>query len=315
VKLFLSWSGEFSHSVAAALHQWLPYMIQPVQPVLSSDISKGERWGEVLAQELKDAEYGIICVTPYNLSKPWMNFEAGALTRFIDKACVTPFLFRVDRSCVTGPLAQFQSAVSDEGDVLNLIYSINNRLGPAKLDQELLRRTFDVWWKELKKTLDDIAPSAQEETRTVYNWLYTFDDLAIHEGNADNKSIWIITSDIVKHATGNNVRQKVTENIKKGVEYRYFVPNGTDDTDLKAMRVSSHPTLDYKVFDNELFDTQAVTDYVIINADSTPLRMLLKLPIEDGEYWIKVDERSARNLTTRFRKLWEGPNIAPNRSS
>jgi hypothetical protein len=60
MKVFLSWSGEVSHKVAAELHTWLPYILQRVKPFLSSgDISKGERWSDVLANELQDASYGI----------------------------------------------------------------------------------------------------------------------------------------------------------------------------------------------------------------------------------------------------------------
>jgi hypothetical protein len=92
MKVFLSWSGETSKKVACALHKWLPYILQPVRPWLSSEISKGDRWVAVLEAELKDAEYGIICLTKHNIVHPWLNFESGVLSRFIDRACLTPFL-------------------------------------------------------------------------------------------------------------------------------------------------------------------------------------------------------------------------------
>ncbi len=311
MKVFLSWSGELSYSVAGALHQWLPYILQPIQPFLSSDISKGDRWGEALEKEIKDAQYGIICVTPYNLNKPWMNFEAGALSRVIDRSYVTPFLFRVPPSCVTGPLAQFQSAVYSEADVLNLVYSMNNRLGTANVDREVLRRSFTVWWKELKKALDDITPSSQEETRTVYKWLYTFADVTIHEAKPDTRSIWIVTSDLVRHATGNDIRPNIIANIRNGIKYQYFLSeaDGTDYTELNQLSANSSGKLAYRVFKKAVFDNAAVTDYIITNADVdaslNPLRMFLKLPIEEGDYWIRVDENSARKFTDRFRKLWD----------
>jgi hypothetical protein len=269
VKLFLSWSGELSYRVAAALQKWLPYMIQPVRPFLSSDIRKGDRWAEVIERDLKDAQYGIICLTPDNLHKPWMIFEAGALSKVFDRASVTPFLFNVDPSRVTGPLAQFQSAVYTEGDVLKLIYSINSQLGHAALDREVLGETFDVWWKKLKEDLDAVALSAQEETGTEYSWLYTFDALERHEVDKDDTSVWIITSDLVKHATGNSVRQRVNGHLLKGIKYRFFVrdSDGIEDADLKQMRDSSQGILEYKVFDKEDFDIEAATDYIFINAD------------------------------------------------
>ena len=77
MKVFLSWSGETSRAVACALRDWLPYVIQSVKPFVStSDIEKGQRWSDVLSQELSSTAYGIICLTPFNVRSPWLNFEA-----------------------------------------------------------------------------------------------------------------------------------------------------------------------------------------------------------------------------------------------
>src|SRR5262245_56303342 len=105
MKIFLSWSGEVSHQVAKVLDGWLPCVIQGVDTFLSSDISKGDRWNDVLADELKESEYGIICVTPFNIYKAWMNFEAGALSKVISRAAVIPFLFHVMPDELVGPLS------------------------------------------------------------------------------------------------------------------------------------------------------------------------------------------------------------------
>ena len=314
MKVFLSWSGELSYKVAKALYEWLPLMIQPVRPFLSSDISKGSRWGEVVERDLKDAEYGIICVTPYNLLKPWMNFEAGALSRFIDRARVTPFLFGVQPSCITGPLAQYESAVYCENDVFKLVQSINQQLGSGKLDYQILERTFKAWWPELQQKLDSVknGHGLEEETRTEYKWLFTFDDLANHESDTDYHSVWVVTSDLVRYATGNAARQRLTERTSKGINYRFFLPDSqqTDRNDLRDLEGSCLGKLRYRMFPKDLFESQAVTDYIIFNAETekSPLRMFLKLPIEAGEFWIRVDEHSARNFTARFRMLWDEPN-------
>ena len=88
MKVFLSWSGDVSQQVAIALHKWLPYVLQRVKPFLSSsDISAGENWVDLLAEELQNTNYGIICVTPYNIRKPWINFEAGALSGRVPAHC------------------------------------------------------------------------------------------------------------------------------------------------------------------------------------------------------------------------------------
>ena len=104
MNIFLSWSGEMSQRVASALRYWLPSVIPSVRPFVSSqDISRGARWLPVLSHELQNAQYGIICVTPYNVHKPWVNFEAGKLTRLRKGFPVTPFLFQLSHASLSWP--------------------------------------------------------------------------------------------------------------------------------------------------------------------------------------------------------------------
>src|ERR1044071_5264985 len=131
MKVFISWSGMRSRRIAEQLHHWLPYIIQPLRPFLSSgDIRKGVRWGDVLKQELHDTRYGIVCVTQQNMMSPWLNFEAGALSNKAGHASVSPVLFGVEPAKLTGPLSQFQTTAFAEGgkEMLELVSSINQNL-------------------------------------------------------------------------------------------------------------------------------------------------------------------------------------------
>jgi len=90
-------------------------MLHSVRPFMSSvDIRAGERWSHDLSEELKGAQYGIVCVTPFNIHRSWMNYEAGAL------ACLptmAPFLFRVDRAALGhSSLTQFRLTKFGDGD-------------------------------------------------------------------------------------------------------------------------------------------------------------------------------------------------------
>ncbi len=162
MKIFISWSGEQSHKVACALRDWLPSVLQHVDPWVSSeDIDKGARWIPELGKQLESAQFGIICLVPGNLHEPWINFEAGAMSRSIDAARVSPFLVGIDRSAVQGPLAQFQSTIFEKEDVRKLIHSINHASeNPIVADR--LNRAFDLCWLGLAQELTSLAREATE---------------------------------------------------------------------------------------------------------------------------------------------------------
>ncbi|WP_052700655.1 TIR domain-containing protein [Methylocucumis oryzae] len=118
MKVFLSWSGTKSHKVALVFRDWLPSVIQEITPYVSSeDIDKGARWSTDIAKELEDSTFGILCVTKENISAPWLTFEAGALSKTMDKSFVSPFLFDIKRSEVDGPILQFQSTIFEKEDI------------------------------------------------------------------------------------------------------------------------------------------------------------------------------------------------------
>jgi hypothetical protein len=154
VKIFISWSGDVSLRVAKALRDWLPLVLQSVEPYVSSeDIDKGARWSSDIARELEASSYGILCVTPDNVDAPWLVFEAGALSKEIDKSHVSPFLFGLGLSDLRGPLLQFQATLYSEEDVRRLLMSINACEPAPRLDESKMRTLFSVWWPKLQEEL------------------------------------------------------------------------------------------------------------------------------------------------------------------
>ncbi|BAU28213.1 TIR domain-containing protein [Aneurinibacillus soli] len=163
MKVFLSWSGELSRRVALVFREWLPSVIQAVEPYVSSeDIDKGARWSSDIAQELEVSSYGIICITKENIEAPWINFEAGALAKTFDKAYVSPFLFGIKRFEVSGPLLQFQSTLYEKDDVKKLIDGINKACDLQGLDSLRLDKVFEMWWPALKEELDNLLVNSDD---------------------------------------------------------------------------------------------------------------------------------------------------------
>ncbi|MFE1337706.1 Rho termination factor N-terminal domain-containing protein [Streptomyces sp. NPDC058733] len=158
MKIFLSWSGDRAKEMALALKTWLPDVIQAIDPWVSpQDIMKGSRALRDIADELSESRYGIICVTPENQSSPWVNFEAGALSKEIDESLVSPFLLDMGVAELTGPLAQFQATESgSKADVKKLMHDINAALKDSGIPTERLDRAFERYWPDLDSALEKI---------------------------------------------------------------------------------------------------------------------------------------------------------------
>lgn len=159
MKVFISWSGTKSQEVAKVLKQWIPCVIQSVEPYFSSaDIDKGARWSTDIAKELQDASFGILCVTKDNLSSSWLNFEAGALSKSIEQSKVCPFLVDLKPSDIqNSPILQFQMASATKDDVFKLFKSINSNLGDSKLHEDVLSTTFDTFWPKIEEALKEVS--------------------------------------------------------------------------------------------------------------------------------------------------------------
>lgn len=165
VKVFISWSGERSCKIAKILKEWMPYIIQDIEPYFSSaDIDKGARWNTDISKELELACMGILCVTKENLESPWLNFEAGALSKKFDTARVCPLLFDVKPGEITSksPISQFQMTVINQKDIYRLFQTINSCLETGALAEERLQKTFDMVWPNIEKEISSIE--AYKET-------------------------------------------------------------------------------------------------------------------------------------------------------
>lgn len=164
MKVFLSWSGARSHKVALVFRDWLPSVIQEIVPYVSSeDIDKGARWSTDIAKELEDSTFGILCVTRENINAPWLMFEAGALSKTMDKSFVSPFLFDIKRSEIDGPVLQFQSTIFDKEDLTKLIRTLNKACDKSGLSPDRLDKAFEVWYPTLEAELSAIEDITAED--------------------------------------------------------------------------------------------------------------------------------------------------------
>jgi hypothetical protein len=158
VKVFISWSGDTSRQVAVALRDWLPMAMQAVKPYMSQrDNEAGVRWEEVVSAELNASDFGIICLTPENLKSTWLNFEAGALGKAVDRARVVPLLYKLAYAGVERPLGMFMAKPLDKQGVKETLETMNKHLGAERhLEQSALDGAFKNNWPDLERRLNTI---------------------------------------------------------------------------------------------------------------------------------------------------------------
>ena len=166
MKLFISWSGDRSRKLAESLRNWIPKVINAVEPWLSaSDIDPGSRWSPEIAGQLEDTKFGVICLTSDNLSSTWLHFESGALSKLVDKSKVVPLLLDNNPVDIKGPLSQFQAVKANKDDIKKLMTAINiavSAAGEKGIDKSMLDEAFDVWWPKLEANLKDIPKSIRK---------------------------------------------------------------------------------------------------------------------------------------------------------
>lgn len=172
MKIFISWSGARSRAVALALKDWIPCVLHAAEPFMSEkDIAPGSGWLKEISENLSESELGIVCVTPESIDKPWLNFEAGALTRELQgkTSLVIPYLHGFRDKGFRGPLSAFQAVSSDVTGTRDLVRTLNSELSRLKqhpLTDRILSDTFDKWWPDLQRRFNQIGDVPTQEATT-----------------------------------------------------------------------------------------------------------------------------------------------------
>jgi len=167
--LFICWSGDMGKHVAEQLKKWFKGLKIGVKPTYSEDFPKGERWWPILREQLGAVRAGIVCLTPGSLGSPWLHYEAGQLAadlaprtngkrqgkRREDGICsegrrVFPFLFRVAKSELVGPLSAYQATIPTCSEIELLLDSLRSILNCPKPD------SIQAAWEKLDKRLAKI---------------------------------------------------------------------------------------------------------------------------------------------------------------
>jgi hypothetical protein len=162
--VFLSWSGERSRLVAEFLRDWISQVVQAAKPWMSeSEVEKGTRSLDEISKALADIKVGIVCLTPENLERPWLLYEAGCLSKSIDERTrlCTYLIAGLEPSDVRSPLGMFQATRATKEETLKLLKTINRVVGDDPISEENLTAVFEVMWPKLEHRMATLPPPAE----------------------------------------------------------------------------------------------------------------------------------------------------------
>ena len=146
MKVFISWSGEPSRTIACELASWLCRIVQAVEPWMSDEaIGSGKRWRDEIGAALNDTDFGIVCVTRVNQHAPWLMFESGALAKHLAFARVTPLCIDMETTDLSGPLSDWQARKLDRDGMKRVVSDINAAT-PKPLSRDALSNLFSLMW-------------------------------------------------------------------------------------------------------------------------------------------------------------------------
>ena len=166
MKIFISWSGEISRSVAKVLKQWLPEVVPGVTTYVSSeDMELGVHWTKELMRELEESRCGIVCVTRENLRSCWLSYEMGVLSNRMDDRRVIPFLFDVERSEIPGPFKTLQTASFEKKEIKNMARTLNHYCGndSEKVLNAAFNGSYRLLYGRLKRLHEKIHENGIQE--------------------------------------------------------------------------------------------------------------------------------------------------------
>lgn len=194
-KIFLSWSKNQSKEYALIFNRELKILFPtPGFEIFMSDedISMGSLGITTILDNLSSSEFGIFFITEENQGEPWLNFEAGALSKGITENRVIPIGFDgIEIGFLNTPLKNFQGFTFEEEKFKASMKQIN-----AASDAPLANASFDVLlascWNNITESMEKLPPKKKEAKKK---------DLDIVEGKLN-----LIISELSKvnssHASG-----------------------------------------------------------------------------------------------------------------
>ncbi len=155
MKVFIAYGGVVGKQLAEQIRRWLPTVLPSAKPYFAPwDTAKGSRWRDVIDAQLQESAAAILCLTGDTLRRPWILFEAGAVSQ---RSRLYPLLFEVSPDAICdGPLEQYHATEFAHDDLLRLLGDLEALPGVAKRSEAVLHHAFDRTWPKLRREVEAI---------------------------------------------------------------------------------------------------------------------------------------------------------------
>lgn len=163
--IFISWSGDQAREVAIVIRKFIRSLFNLVEPWMSEeDIGPGLRGLDEIRTKLNESFFGIFIITRENENAPWINFEAGALSKVLDDngSLVVPLLVDYDYAGeLNSPLKQFQTLLLNEKKMVKVCKLIAEESG---VEWERIEPNFSHQWTKAWKKIKLAKSKAHSKT-------------------------------------------------------------------------------------------------------------------------------------------------------
>jgi hypothetical protein len=262
-----------------------------VAPWMSElDIDKGERWNSVIADVLNNSKVGIFCVTPDNVSRPAILFEAGAISKSVTDARTCVLLEGMQSSDLSWPWAQFQATrLHDQKDMFKMLCDLNRwvvEAGEPGLSPEHFQKQLGMWWPQFQAELQakPAEAAAHVPQRSDKDMLVEILEL-LRSQKRESASFEMITAEIQKARVVTEERAK--EQLA-AIEARVYqeglnVHSGLKDAMASALSREGHETASKALLQSSVRVTADRTCLVLV-----PMRQsMTKLTFNaEAELWM-----------------------------
>lgn len=169
-EVFFSWSGDKSKEIALKFQNLFKQVFEPAVTSFMSarDIGAGRRGLDLLFSKLEQCNYGVSFVDAENARAPWIQFEAGALSKLIDTSRV--MVLSLDgnvQSLEDTPLNEFQHKLFNKEDIKSIFEGIIESYKLEK-SKDIFMQRFEGEWDEFYRNAQIIL-EREEEQKKVEN--------------------------------------------------------------------------------------------------------------------------------------------------